>query len=119
MDKWGEEYGKQWEKWGEEHQAEALAWSEQAQRNAPEVVHSCDPAEQARTTTEDGRRRIVICQNVIARERTEARSKAQALAGLRRNRAAIADNQSMDQDVRDDVLENLDRAIERIERDED
>jgi hypothetical protein len=121
MDKWGEEYGEQWEKWSEEHQAQALAWSEQAQRNAPEVVHSCDQAEMARTTTDDGRRRVVICREMHERNaaRAEARGKAQALAGLRRNRAAIANNRAMDDDVRDDVLENLDEAIERLEQNED
>lgn len=121
MDKWGEEYGEQWEKWAEEHQAQALAWSEQARANAPEVVHSCDESEMARTTTEDGRRRIVICRQAYERNaaRAEARGKAQALANLRRSRNAIANNSGMDEDVRRDVLESLDDEIRRMERDDD
>jgi hypothetical protein len=121
MEKWGEEYGAQWEKWGEEQGSQALAWSEQARRNAPEVIHSCDPDEMGRTTTDDGRRRIVICQDVQVRnsERAEARAQAQALAALRRSRNAIATNRGMSEEVRQEVLEDLDDEIQRMERGED
>ena len=121
MEKWGEEYGAQWEKWGEEQGEQALAWSEQARRNAPEVVHSCDQAEMARTTTDDGRRRIVICQDMQQRnaERAEARAQAQALTALRRSRNAIANNRGMSDEVRQEVLEDLDEEIQRMERGED
>jgi hypothetical protein len=128
MEKWGEQYGKQWEKWGEQQGAQALAWSEQAQRNAPEVIHSCDQADIARTTTEDGRRRIVICPEVHARmaeqaearaAQAEARATAQALASLRRSRNAIASNRGISDATRQEVLEDLDDEIRRMERDED
>ena len=117
MEKWGEEYGDQWEKWGEQQGEQALAWSQQAQRFAPEVVHSCDEGEMSRTTTEDGRRRVVICQERYARN--AARAEAQALAALRRSRAAIASNHGMNDEVRQEVLEDLDDEIRRMERGED
>jgi hypothetical protein len=121
MEKWGEEYGEQWEEWGEQQGAQALAWSQEAQHNAPEVVHSCDRAEMARTTTSDGRRRIVICADVQVRnaERAKARAEAQALSNLRRSRNAIASNQGMSAEVRQEVLEDLDDEIRRMERGED
>jgi hypothetical protein len=135
MEKWGEEYGAQWEKWGEEQGAQALAWSEQARRAAPEVVHSCDDGEMGRTTTDDGRTRIVICPEVHVRmaQRAEAqaraqavraqsqaaRAEAQALASLRRSRGAIANNRGMSDQVRQEVLEDLDDEIRRMERGED
>ncbi|HEU4649807.1 MAG TPA: M56 family metallopeptidase [Croceibacterium sp.] len=121
MEKWGEEYGKQWEKWGQEQERQGLALAEQARRNAPEVVHSCDQAELARTQTEDGRRRVVICNEVRARNaaQAEARAQAQALSALRRSRNAIASNRGMDDEVRQEVLDDLDDEIERMERGED
>jgi hypothetical protein len=74
-----------------------------------------------RTTTDDGRRRIVICQDVQVRnaERAEARAQAQALAALRRSRNAIATNRGMSEEVRQEVLEDLDDEIQRMERGED
>jgi beta-lactamase regulating signal transducer with metallopeptidase domain len=128
MEKWGEEYGEQWEKWGEQQGAQALAWSEQARRYAPEVVRSCDQSEMARTTTADGRTRVVICPEVHVRmaaqaearaAQAEARANAQALASLRRSRGAIAGNRGMSEDIRREVLEDLDDEIRRMERGED
>ncbi len=125
MDQWGEQYGKQWEKWGEQQREQALAYAEQARRNAPEVVHSCDPAEMARTTTGDGRTRVVICPEVHVRmaEQAQARAQAQAaransqaLSNLRRSRNAIANNSGMSDEVRRSVLEELDDEIRRMER---
>jgi beta-lactamase regulating signal transducer with metallopeptidase domain len=125
MERWGEEYGQQWEKWGEQQGAQALAWSQQAQRYAPEVVHSCDENQMGRTTTDDGRVRVVICPEVHARmaaqaearaAQAEARAKSQALMSLRRSRNAIATNRGMSDDVRQEVLEDLDEEIERMER---
>lgn len=111
MDAWG----KRMEQWGrdyDEHYAkQAEAMAAQAQRNAPEVVESCDgnPTTVTRhEVTADGRPRIVICQRVATR---------QALGGLRSARATIAGNHQMAPDVRDDVLEELDSEIERIESD--
>jgi beta-lactamase regulating signal transducer with metallopeptidase domain len=128
MEKWGQEYGEQWEKWGEQQGAQALAWSQEAQRNAPEVIHSCDQADLARTTTDDGRRRIVICPEVHVRmaEQAQARAEAQAarasavaLANLRRSRNAIASNSRMNDEVRREVLDDLDDEIRRMERRDD
>ena len=75
----------------------------------------------ARTTTDDGRRRIVICRDVQVRnaERAEARAQSQALAALRRSRNAIANNRGMSDEVRQEVLEDLDDEIQRMERGED
>jgi beta-lactamase regulating signal transducer with metallopeptidase domain len=139
MEKWGEEYGQQWEKWGEQQGAQALALAEQARSNAPEVVHSCDEAEMRRTVTSDGRTRVVICPEAHARyaaqaearaeaqaARTEARAEAQAaranaqaLFALRRSRDAIANNSGMSEDVRREVLGDLDDEIRRMERGQD
>jgi bla regulator protein BlaR1 len=112
MEKWGEEYGKQWEQWAEQHGEQALAWSEQARRAAPEVVHSCDVNEPR--VTADGRTRVVICQREI-----ERRAYAGAQAGLRQARNAIASNRAIDDEVRREILEDLDEEISRIERAED
>jgi len=121
MEKWGEEYGEQWEKWGEQQGAQALALSEQAQRNVPEVIHSCDESEMARATTDDGRRRVVICQQGLERNaaRAQAHAQSQALTALRRSRNAIANNRGMSDEVRQEVLEDLDDEIRRMERGED
>jgi beta-lactamase regulating signal transducer with metallopeptidase domain len=118
MEKYGEEWAKnapEWEKFGQEmarmgeqHRSQALAMAEQARRNAPEVVHSCDEGESRRTTTEDGRPRIVFCQRDI--------ELAAARSGLRSARNAIARNREISDEVRRDILEDLDEEIERIER---
>jgi bla regulator protein BlaR1 len=112
MEKWGEEYGEQWEQWAEQHGEQAFAWSEQARRAAPEVVHSCDVDEPK--VTADGRTRVVICQREI-----ERRAYAGAQAGLRQARNAIASNRAIDDEVRREILEDLDEEISRIERAED
>jgi hypothetical protein len=112
MEKWGGEYGAQWERWAEEHEGQALAWAEQARRAAPEVVHSCDENESR--VTADGRPRVVICQREIERQ-----AYAGAHAGLRQARTAIATNQAIDEEVRREILQDLDEEIERIERGED
>ncbi|OYX08777.1 MAG: hypothetical protein B7Z08_08100 [Sphingomonadales bacterium 32-68-7] len=113
MEAWGEEM----EKWGEEHgerfAAQAEAHARAAARSVPEVLESCDPAEQRRTTTADGRTRIVICQRDIERF-----SRAGASAGLRGARSAIAANRAISDEVRREILDDLDREIERLERGE-
>lgn len=110
MERWGEQYGQQWEQWGERFGQQALAWSEQARSAAPEVVESCD-ANEPRVTA-DGRTRVVICQREI-----ERRAYAGAQAGLRGARAAIAANRAIDEEVRREILRDLDEEIERIQRD--
>jgi len=106
MEQWGEQYGEQW---AEQHRSQALAMAEQARRMAPEVVHSCDENESRRTTTADGRPRVVICQREI--------EFAAARSGLRNARNAIARNREISAEVRREILEDLDEEIERIERD--
>jgi hypothetical protein len=71
--------------------------------------------------TDDGRVRVVICPEVHARmaAQAEARAKVQALAGLRHARASIARNRGMSEEVRQEVLEDLDDEISRMERGED
>lgn len=118
FEKQWEDWGEQMEKWGEEfgkaHAAQAEAHARQVEvlaRVAPEVVESCagEPATVTRhERTSDGRQRIVICQRV---------AKRQALAGLRNARNTIARDRNIDPDVRDDVLDDLDSEIERIESD--
>ncbi len=125
MEKWGKDWEKWGEKWGEqwaEHareqaeqarahaqhgSAQALAWADAA-RFAPEVVHSCDQGERA--TADDGRPRVVICQRDIERI---------ARSSLRFARNSIAGNPEISDEVRREVLADLDEEIERIEREGD
>lgn len=105
-----EEFGRRMEEWGnkvgQQYAAQAEAWAKAA-ANAPEVVQSCDEKERARTRAEDGRPRVVICQRDI---------QLAARSGLRGARAAIAHNPEISDDVRREVLRELDEEIERIER---
>jgi hypothetical protein len=103
MEKWGTDYGDRYAR-----HAEAVAANARA---VPEVIESCEgnPTTVTRNeVTSDGGRRIVICERVAAR---------QALAGLRTARATIAANRQMAPDVREDVLDELDSEIARIESD--
>lgn len=108
MEAWGEKFGEEYAKQAEAH---AFAWSQAAERAAPVVVHSCagNPQTVSRTeTTDDGRQKIVICERVAQR---------QAIGSLRSARETIARDRQIDPDVRDEVLEELDQEIERIEND--
>jgi hypothetical protein len=109
MDKWRAEMA---ERWGPEQRERAIALGEAARRNAPVVIESCDEGSQGVTpsTTDDGRQRIVICQKRI---------NAGARSGLRQAREAIARNREMSDEVRSEVLRDLDKEIERIEREGD
>ena len=109
MDKWRAEMA---ERWGPEQRDRMMALGEAARRNAPLVVESCDEGNQgvSRSTTDDGRQRIVICQKRI---------NAGARSGLRQAREAIARNREMSDEVRREVLRDLDQEIERIEREGD
>jgi hypothetical protein len=162
-EKWGEQYGEQWQEWAEnyaEHwqewgerqreQAEALAerqrdraeherekalaraerqreqglaqaerqremaeqarvqslaWAEAA-RAAPVVVRSCGDDDRARTTTDDGRPRVVICPSDM---------RQLASSNLRIAREAIARSREISEEVRADVLDEQQAQIERIE----
>lgn len=113
-----EAWGKEWEKWGErfgeqyaeQARVQALAAAEAA-KNAPEVVESCDENERRRTRTADGRQRVVICERQI-----EAQALASARAGLRSARASIARNSGISEDVRREILRDLDEEIAQMGR---
>lgn len=108
MEAWGEKLGEEYAKQAEAH---AFAWSQDVERKVPVVVHSCagNPQSVTRTeTTDDGRQKIVICERVAQR---------QALRGLRSARETIARDRQIDPEVRDEVLQELDEEIERIESD--
>jgi bla regulator protein blaR1 len=77
---------------------------------APVVVRSCDDDDRQVTTTTDGRPRVVICP-------TDMRQIASS--NLRFARESIAHNQQMSEEVRAEVLRDLDAEIERIERGDD
>ncbi|HYD25636.1 MAG TPA: hypothetical protein VEB68_12655, partial [Croceibacterium sp.] len=87
--------------------------------NAPVVINSCDEGDEGvtRSTTDDGRQRIVICQRQILADARQALQGARS--GLRIARETIARNREISDEVRREVLQDLDREIERIEREDD
>ena len=93
----------------EQAQARAQAWADAA-RYVPAVVQSCDEDEKRRTTTADGRPRVVICPRDM---------KQIARSSLRFARNSIAHNPEISDDVRTEVLQDLDEELERIEREND
>lgn len=90
----------------EQQRGQAQAWANAA-RYAPEVVQSCDDDERRRTTTADGRPRVVICP----RETQQI-----ARSSLRFARDSIAGNHELSAEIRREVLRDLDAEIERLER---
>lgn len=102
MEKWGEDFG---EKFAAQAEAQAEAWAE-AERHMPEIVESCDAGERRRTMTADGRPRIVLCERDI---------ELAARSSLSLARNAIAHNRDISQNVRREVLRDLDEEIERLE----
>ncbi|MBO9519000.1 MAG: antirepressor regulating drug resistance protein [Porphyrobacter sp.] len=107
MEKWGEEWG---EKYAAQMEKQAEQWAEAGRRAEPEVVQSCDPSERRRSTTSDGRQRIVICERDY---------QMAAATGLRQARASIARNSQISEEVRREVLDDLDDEIRRIESERD
>ncbi|MXO58673.1 hypothetical protein GRI89_03840 [Altererythrobacter salegens] len=90
-----------------------FAWNE---ADVPLVEERCD-GEGTTTknwTDDSGRKHIMICERAIERMATRS-----AAMGLRAARDSIARNREMSADVRDEVLEELDAEIQRIERGED
>ena len=78
----------------------------------PQVIVGCDDNDgsPARSSvTADGRQQIVICDEVMNRF---------ARSSLRNARESIARNPEISEEVRREVLEDLDQEIARIERDE-
>ena len=118
-----EDMAREWEKKGVEWTAragefEALAREHEGRAmalaaRAPRVIQRCDEGADGvtETTDENGKKTIVICER-----RIEGRARLGALAGLRGARAMIAGNAQLDGEVRDEILNDLDREIERIER---
>lgn len=104
-----EKKGAEFEALGREHEARALALVERM----PRVVERCDEGKEGVTETVDdkGKRTIVICER-----RIEERARLGALGGLRGARAMIAGNRELDAEVRNEILQDLDREIARIER---
>lgn len=78
----------------------------------PLVEERCDDkGTTTREWTDDkGRKHIMICEREIQRVAMNS-----AAMGLRQARASIAANREMSADVRDEVLQELDAEIERIE----
>lgn len=105
-----EEFGRAMEEWGEalgeRYAAQAEAWAEAAERNAPEVVESCDPKVRLEARSQDGRPRVVICRRDV---------QLAASSGLRSARVAIAGNGHISADIRAQIVEDLDRQIARME----
>ncbi len=105
-----EEFGRAMEEWGEalgkRYAAQAEAWAEAAERNAPEVVESCDPNVRLEARSQDGRPRVVICRRDV---------QLAASSGLRSARVAIAGNGHISADIRAQIVEDLDRQIARME----
>jgi hypothetical protein len=115
--------GRDWEEFAEK-QAEMAIRMAELHKTAPIVETDCDGDDKDTTTRswtdKDGRQRIVICERNI--ERMAARSAEQALRGaamgLRQARSSIASNRQIDAEIRDEILEDLDEEIQRIERGE-
>ncbi len=72
-------------------------------------MQSCDEDERRRTTTADGRPRVVICPR-------EAEQIARS--SLRFARNSIASNQELSDEIRREVLRDLDEEIERLGRED-
>lgn len=130
-DKWSEQFGQQFgEEWARKWQDNARQWQEQAQKwqnewqkngafnfafAGPDVRIDCDhaiatPAPPATPGGRPGRRSIVICNNGANNTAREA---------LERAKASIASDQGLSEETRDEVIDSLDRELERLDRDSD
>jgi hypothetical protein len=85
------------------------AWAGPRVAISPEALQRCRGGDNAssETTLPDGRRQVVICNRG---------APGQALNSLRATRDRIARNSALSEDVRRDVLQDLDREIERLQR---
>lgn len=104
-----EKRGAEFEVMAREHEGRALAMA----GRAPRVIQRCDEGTESVTETVDdsGKKTIVICER-----RIEERARLGALGGLRGARAMIANNRELSASVRDEILQELDSEIARIER---
>ena len=106
--KFGEEYARHWEQWGEQQREQALALADRQRGQA--MAQAERQREQALAQADRQREQALA---LAARQRTAARSS------LRQARDSIARNRVISEDVRTEILEDLDREIERIEREND
>jgi len=108
-----EKMAPQWEKMARDHQKLALAF---ADTDFPQVIEDCDDkgSVSRSTTDERGRRQVVICTR-----RIEGQARMGALMNLRGARNMIAHNREMSEEVRKEVLAELDGEISRLEADKD
>jgi hypothetical protein len=147
MEEWSRKYGKQWERYGQQmaerygRQAQRFAlvrpapmprpmvapqapgaplapqapqaWAAPRVAISPEMLQRCrgGDASSGETTLPNGQRQVVICNQV------RGGGAGQALNSLRATRERIARNSALSEDVRRDVLQDLDREIERLQRD--
>jgi bla regulator protein BlaR1 len=104
-----EKRGAEFEVLAREHEGRALAMA----ARAPRVIQRCDEGTESVTETVDdsGKKTIVICER-----RIEERARLGALGGLRGARSMIANNRELSASVRDEILQELDSEIARIER---
>jgi bla regulator protein BlaR1 len=88
------------------------AWAAPNVAISPEMLQRCRSGENGanQVTLPDGRNQVVICNRG---------APGQALNSLRATRDRIARNTALSEDVRRDVLQDLDREIERLQRDGD
>ncbi len=103
-----EQFAMRSEEFAKEHEEMARHFAE-LQKTMPLVSTDCDAAGsegKREWTDEAGRKHVVVCQRSIL---------ANAALGLRAARNAIANNRDISAEVRDDVLEELDAEIMRIE----
>ena len=93
----------------ERQRGQGRDWADAA-RYAPEVVESCDEGEARRTTTADGRPRVVICQREI---------DEMVRSSLRTARDSIAQTAVISEEVRREVLRDLDEEMAQLDREID
>jgi hypothetical protein len=89
------------------------AWAAPRVAISPEMLQRCrgGDASSSETTLPNGQRQVLICNQV------RGGGAGQALNSLRATRERIARNSALSEDVRRDVLQDLDREIERLQRD--
>ena len=131
-DKWGAQFGEEWaRKWQDnarQWQQQAQKWQQEWQKNgafnfavagpAPHVRIDCDRAIATPPTPPvppapgalPGRPSIVICTRDAQNSAREA---------LERAKASIASDPGLSADTRDEVIDSLDRELDRLDRDGD
>jgi bla regulator protein BlaR1 len=123
-EQWSRENAEYWEKWGEEFSAQwEKEWPAMV-ANMPQVSagfdFDCDedgrPVKVERSDrSQPGVQSFVMCREFA--ENVAANANASARRAIERARHSIARDRSLSEDVRDEVLESLDREIERLSDD--